>query len=658
MECPNCAGKNRDTALYCNRCGQRLVSASESMSGSSTHAYVSRPEQLVRGIVCILDAKENIAGTGFVISDSGLIATCSHVIQPIREQRDGKPCPEKVTIVFHATGDKQDARTEPDWWLPWDSGDVAILRTEGILPQGVHPLLLGSVEGTSGHDVCTFGFPDTGDIEGIGGDGKVVRVLTRGGRSILQLRSSEITIGFSGAPVWDTLRRRVIGMVSDIAQPVQHRLVETAFAVSTETLQQVCSKLHLSDVCPYRGLSAFTEADAEFFFGRQQVVDGLLNRLRREPRFLTVLGPSGSGKSSAVQAGLIPQLKHGQVPGSDRWGIIVTRPTTNPFDDLAKQGLVDASNDLTESVKVWLSRHTEKERFMLVLDQFEELFAIRSEALRRTFITQLAQLIHSPLPISVIVVMRDDFYSHFTQQEALVELLEQSQGPIHIPRTLKRDELIAIVRKPVEAVGLRFEEGLVEAIVTDTMEVSVATEDGGQAGRSAVLPLLEFALTELWKRRQEGMLTHEVYRKIGGVAGALTQWADSAYYSLKKEERDLAQRIFTDLVYIGEETQGVLDSRRRRTFSSLCRNGSEQESVQRIVQHLVEKRLLVTDRDLQSNEETTEIIHDVLLREWGRLKTWIETIGASLYGIKGWKQRLKNGWRVMCIARPNGMSIN
>src|SRR6266699_639403 len=207
MECPNCAGKNRDTARHCNRCGQRLGSASPaSMAGSSAHEYVSRPEQLIRGIVRILDANENIAGTGFVIADSGLIATCSHVIQPIREQRDGKPCPEKVTIVFHATEDKQDARTEPDWWLPWDAGDLAILRVEGVLPEGVQPLPLGLAEGTSGHSICTFGFPYTGDIAGIGGDGKVVRGLTRAGRTIIQLRSSEITVGFSGAPVWDKLK--------------------------------------------------------------------------------------------------------------------------------------------------------------------------------------------------------------------------------------------------------------------------------------------------------------------------------------------------------------------------------------------------------------------------------------------------------------------
>src|SRR2546422_1881054 len=129
-----------------------------------------------------------------------------------------------------------------------------------------------------------------------------------------------------------------------------------------------------------------------------------------------------------------------------------------------------------------------------------------------------------------MLVMRDDFYSHLTQHEELVQWLELSRGPIHVPLVLKQDELIAMVQKPAEAVGLKFEEGLVEAIVKDTMEAAIEAEDGGSAGRSSVLPLLEFALSELWKRRWEGMLTHEAYRRIGAVAGALTQWADGAFF--------------------------------------------------------------------------------------------------------------------------------
>ena len=179
-------------------------------------------EKFMKGIVRILDRNGVIAGTGFVVSESGLIATCSHVIQHEALQERGQPRPEKVAIVFHATDDEQDARVEPDWFLPWNAGDLAIIRAEGILPQGVQPLPLGSAEGTNGHEVSTFGFPDIGDIEGLGADGRVVRILLNAGRSILQLRSSEITAGFSGAPIWDKLGRRVIGMVSAITEPDRH----------------------------------------------------------------------------------------------------------------------------------------------------------------------------------------------------------------------------------------------------------------------------------------------------------------------------------------------------------------------------------------------------------------------------------------------------
>jgi len=172
-----------------------------------------------------------------------------------------------------------------------------------------------------------------------------------------------------------------------------------------------------------------------------------------------------------------------------------------------------------------------------------------------------------------------------------VEWLEWSRGPIHVPRFLKQGELITIVQKPIEAVGLRFEEGLVETIVKDTLESSSEAEEGGQVGRSAVLPLLEFALTELWERRQHSLLTHEAYHSIGGVVGALPQWADRAFYALKPSERRLAQRILTGLVHIGDKSQGILDSRRRRTMASLYQIADEQESVERVVQHLVANRL-------------------------------------------------------------------
>jgi hypothetical protein len=254
-------------------------------------------EPFLHGIVRILTENGDV-GTGFVVSNEGLIATCSHVIQDEHSQYPGNPLPEKVTVLFHATGDELEARVEPDWWLPCDEGDLAVLRIEGALPSEVQPLLLGSSNGTGGHEFSTFGYPKIDDIEGIGGNGKVVQLLSSPERTLIQLSSHEITVGFSGAPIWDKLTRRVIGVVSEIANPDRYlRLHTTAFAVSSEMLQTLCPLLQISDICPYVGLAAFQEADAEFFQGCQSVLERLLYRLSREPRFLAVLGPSGSGKS-------------------------------------------------------------------------------------------------------------------------------------------------------------------------------------------------------------------------------------------------------------------------------------------------------------------------------------------------------------------------
>ncbi len=585
-------------------------------------------EQFIQGIVRILNDNRTVAGTGFVISKSGLIATCSHVIQDVKSQSDGKRCPEKVRVIFHATGEELDARVEPMWWRPWDAEDLSILQSEGILPPGVEPLPLGSSKGTGGHDICTFGFPEMGydiDVDGIGGDGKVVSLLSGAKRSLLQLRSNEITVGFSGAPVWDKLTRRVIGVVSDVAEPdSHHRLVETAFAISTETLQHVCRPLHISDICPYLGLAAFTETDAEFFFGRQFIINRILNKLSKYPSFLTILGPSGSGKSSVVQAGFIPQLRKGGVPGSDRWGVLIKRPANDPFVELAGQGLAGETPHLRENAEIWLRQHPEQKRLVLIFDQFEEIFVPGSEALCQSLIEQITQLVQSSLPISVILVMRNDFYSRLAQHEALMAEVEKSQ--VNIPQ-LTREDLTTMIQKPAEAVGLRFEEGLVEAIVKDATEASLEAEDGGPAGQSTVLPLLESALTELWKRREDGMLTHDAYAVIGAVVGALNQWAEQAFRELQSEEqRQLAHRIFTDLVYLGDESQGILDIRRRRELTSLYRQDHEQQDVQHVVEHLADNRhrILVKGRDIQTGEATVEIIHDVLLHTWGSLKEWIE----------------------------------
>ncbi len=216
-----------------------------------------------------------------------------------------------------------------------------------------------------------------GEVEGVLGTGEVLGLgaKTKAGQPLLQVRSTEITSGFSGAPLWDEPRQRVIGMVVIIARPdASGKLSETAFATPTETLRMVCPLLRISEVCPYRGLQAFTENDTTFFFGRETFVVKLVNKLKKEPSFLAVLGPSGSGKSSLVQAGLTPSLRQGKLQGSDHWGVVMIRPANDPFEQLSKQGVASPSRELRTAVQEWFKRNPQQERLVLIVDQFEELF--------------------------------------------------------------------------------------------------------------------------------------------------------------------------------------------------------------------------------------------------------------------------------------------
>jgi WD40 repeat protein len=579
---------------------------------------------LQKSIVRILRENGDTAGTGFLLNDTGLIATCAHVIW---NEGGPRPRPEKITLVFHAIGETRQATVLPDWWRSAQADDVAIVQLDGPLPEGVAAIPLGSTQGTSEHPFDAFGFPQSNPKDGIWGQGTILRATKLQSIQVLQLSSKEVTPGFSGGPILDRQSQRIVGMVTAITPTDQFgRLAETAFATPIETLREICPKLKLSDVCPYRSLEAFTEEDTGFFCGRQGIVDDLLARLRQEPGLLLILGPSGSGKSSVVQAGLIPRLRQGGrgAPiGSDQWEIVVTRPINDPLLELAAHGLVDEQRDLNAGVQAWFARFPEKTRLLLIFDQFEELFVTCPEAQRLEFLQQLSKLLADSQPVTVLLIMRDDFYSRLAQHAFLGQQI--NQGLMNVPPTLKHEELDEIVRKPARSAGITFEnDDLIELIIQDA-ETSDHNEINDGVADSTMLPLLEFTLTQLWARRQDGVLTLQAYQAIGGVTGALTQWADQTYNKLKdKSAQRLAHRIFTDLVHLGNHSQKLPDSRQRRALPSLWRNESEKEAVQQVIQQLVEARLLVTGRDSTSNEETVEIIHDALLREWARLRSWLE----------------------------------
>jgi len=562
-------------------------------------------DDFLRGILRVCNPGGQTVGTAFLVAPN-LAVTCAHVACDA-----GASPGERLRLAFQAGGEPIHATVRADAWSAPEAQDIAVLALESPVPEGAVPLHLGASGGTAGHPFTTYGYPGAAGNAGLLGGGDILGATTLDGVKVLQLRSTEVTGGFSGAPVLDTRTRRAVGMVTAVMKPDAYgKLGETAFITPSEALRAICPELQLSDICPYRSLEAFTEADSEFYFGRTAAVERLLAGLRRSPLFLAVLGPSGSGKSSLVQAGLIPALRKGAILGSERWGILVARPGEQPYQQLEAVGLASVEQDMGQAVQAWLQAHPERSHLLLVLDQFEELLVSCPEALRQQFVANLAGLLDSPLPVNIILILRDDFFSRFTKQAtALLPWMENSQ--IILPAELTVQELAEIVHQPAYAVGLQFETGLPEVIVDDVQAAG---------GRSAALPLLEFALTQLWERRQDGMLTHTDYQAIGGVTGGLAQWADRAYYALDQDDRFLVQRILIDLVHLGDESQGLPDSRQRRSVAELVRRPSEQDAVLRVVQHLADQRLLVTG----GKEETAEIIHDALLREWGLLQSWLQ----------------------------------
>ncbi len=361
---------------------------------------------------------------------------------------------------------------------------------------------------------------------------------------------------------------------------------------------------------PYCGLAAFTEDDARFFFGRDKLIAELTNKVYRQ-RFLAVVGASGSGKSSVVQAGLLPTLP-------DDWAILKLRPGNDPFAALRVAGLdVTDLDNLASAIETVLQARAPAKRLLLFGDQFEELFALCPRSVQARFLQLLHALIESALPITVVITIRADFYGHL-QNSPLGKLLEYAMVNV-LP--MEAEELRDAIEKPAQKVGLDFEAGLVETIVEDAQETHYA------------LPLLQFALAQLWERQARGVLTYDAYVASGRVAGAIGLRAADAYNGLSTEEKQLARRVFTRLVHYGESN--AADTRQRRTLPELVTRAEEEEALHVLLQQLAGARLLVTGE--AQGAETVEIIHDALLQEWPQLARWL----TEQREFHLWRQRLE-----------------
>jgi WD40 repeat protein/DNA-binding SARP family transcriptional activator len=384
---------------------------------------------------------------------------------------------------------------------------------------------------------------------------------------------------------------------------------------------------------PYKGLRPFTEADARDFFGREGLVRRLVARLGEAgpgSRFLAVVGASGSGKSSVVRAGLVPAIRDGALGGPEDPFVAEMFPGEHPIDELEaallriavhpvprlRERLDSGSRGLLEAVDLVAPSDAE---VVVVVDQFEEAFTLTTdERERELFLESLRVAAADPESrLRVIVTLRADFYDRPLVYPRFGELL--AEGTEAVP-PLTPDELERAIRGPAERIGVRPEPGLVAEMIADV------------AHRPGALPLLQYALTELFEHRDEDRLTLAAYREIGGIAGALSARADRIYESTEPHGRRATKQVFLRLVALGEGRQ---DTRRRVPRGELDALDVDQEAIEGAVNTFAGHRLLTFDREPSTREPTVEIAHEALLSAWERLRTWIDDAREDLRQERG-----------------------
>uniref|UniRef100_UPI0007863D9F nSTAND1 domain-containing NTPase n=1 Tax=Herbidospora sakaeratensis TaxID=564415 RepID=UPI0007863D9F len=572
-------------------------------------------------------------GVAFAAGDRHVV-TCAHVVNTALgadERTADDPSGAWVEVEFPFAADSGSRVTRmaavvrwmPRDGLPFDETDVAGLELEADLPPGVEPATLAADDGPCGERRVGAWGPNrdggparAGNVAGtLAGAYDAARLQVDA-----DLRGSfRVQSGYSGGPVWDQGTGQVVGIVQ--AVPTSTR-ADDVYVISAATLVRAWPEvLYRPPPNPYRGLSAFTEADAPFFFGRADVVTELAAAVEEQPLIL-VAGRSGVGKSSAVAAGLVPRLRE---QGS--WAVGSCRPGDDPMTRLIGAVAEAAGTGLPYPIQVLQAWHdrlaeggltgvarsvcvaTGATRLLLIIDQFEQVFTECGPDQRAVLFDLLNRLLaERPRAVRVAVSLRADF--HWLLTEAPEPLGSYAKDHWHHLRPMSADDLHLAVVGPARVAGdVAFDAGLAEQICDDF------------TGRPNELPLLEFTLTRLWELQRGRRLTLRSYRELGGVHSTLARYAEERFAALTPAQQEATRRVFTELLQPG-------DHEIARQIRRVDLRSDDWPTAE-----LLRDARLLAITTTAGGDQIVEVAHEALLRGWRRLASW----AALSQDFRSWK---------------------
>jgi KaiC/GvpD/RAD55 family RecA-like ATPase len=462
---------------------------------------------------------------------------------------------------------------------------------------------------------------------------------------LAELSRTTVQAFFAGKEIGAESFRKICQVLDLSWEAIAGIDTEIQSVISTESAKALDGQLQpkvISAICPYKGLSAFTKDDARFFFGREKFTASLVQAVQRQP-FVAVIGNSGSGKSSVVYAGLIPELEQG-----GKWQFIIFRPTNNPFFQLANAllSLLEPEMDkmeclakakkyannfktgeltLKDILDLSLQEGSSNQQFLIFVDQFEEVYTLCPEDEKKVFIDQLLEVVQAESEkrtpdVVLVITLRADFYWHAIAYQPLGKVLQKWKQETIL--AMNESELQSAIEKPAKVVGITIQEGLIR-IILDAVK-----RNPGE------LPLLEFCLEQLWEKQSNGQLTIAAYDEIGGVEKALADRAEEIYQKLHEDEQNRVKHIFTQLVRFGENTD---DTRRLATCNEIGEENWTLVTKLAGAEPNLKARLVITGYDESKQQPTVEVVHEALIRGWNRLREWMEEDRE----FRKWQDRLR-----------------